>query len=567
VIINIIYDSSVSSAPAGFTAAVTDAVQFYEHAFTDPITITIDVGWNEINGTPITGNSAGRSQWLGIGTSYSQLRGAFLSDQRSADDATAYSTFPATDPTNGGTFVVSNDQARALGLTPSSANPDAWIGISDLGGTHTFTFDPNNRTVTGEIDAIGLIEHEISECLGRGESLGQYFGTNVYTLMDLFRYGSAGVRDLVPGPGYFSIDGSHLLTQFNDPTQGGDAGDWASGIHDSYSLGGNLGQMTPVTPTDLRLMDVLGYNRAPATTDDFNGDAVSDILFVNSTSGDIGFYGMQGSLTGWRDVAGYSTAYSVVGTGDFDGDFTSDILFRNSVTGDIGFYALSNGGTIGDSAAGTLVGWHDIGGSSTAYTVVGTGDFFGNGTSDILFRNNITGDVGFYAITNGANTGWHDIGGSSTAYSAIGIGDFLGNGTDDLLFRNNTTGDVGFYQISNGTLQGWHDLGGSSTAYTVVGIGDFLGSGTDDILFRNTSSGDVGFYQISNGSVQGWQDIGGSSTAYSVVAVGDYYGNGTSDILFRNNATGDTGYYAIANGALTGWHGIGSSSPAYQVVS
>jgi len=26
----------------------------------------------------------------------------------------------------------------------------------------------------------------------------------------------------------------------------------------------------------------------------------------------------------------------------------------------------------------------------------------------------------------------------------VGLGDYLGNGTEDILFRNNTTGDVGY---------------------------------------------------------------------------------------------------------------------------
>jgi hypothetical protein len=41
------------------------------------------------------------------------------------------------------------------------------------------------------------------------------------------------------------------------------------------------------------------------------------------------------------------------------------------------------------------------------------------GRSDILFRNITTGDTGFYAISNGANTGWHDVGASSTAYHVV----------------------------------------------------------------------------------------------------------------------------------------------------
>jgi hypothetical protein len=106
--------------------------------------------------------------------------------------------------------------------------------------------------------------------------------------------------------------------------------------------------------------------------------------------------------------------------------------------------------------------------------VVGVGDFNGDDLSDILYRNNTTGDTGFYAIVNGVNTGWHDVGASSTAYSVVGVGDFLNDNHSDILYRNNSTGDIGFYAIVNGSNTGWHDIGASSTAYVVVGIGDYL---------------------------------------------------------------------------------------------
>jgi hypothetical protein len=82
----------------------------------------------------------------------------------------------------------------------------------------------------------------------------------------------------------------------------------------------------------------------------------------------------------------------------------------NNATGDLGFYAINNG---------TFGGWQDIAGSSTAYSVVAVGDYLGNGTDDVLFRNNATGDTGFYQISNGSFAGWHDIGGSSTAYTIV----------------------------------------------------------------------------------------------------------------------------------------------------
>ena len=51
---------------------------------------------------------------------------------------------------------------------------------------------------------------------------------------------------------------------------------------------------------------------------------------------------------------------------------------------------------------------------------MGTGDCLGTGNADVMFRNNSTGDTGFYAISNGVNAGWHDIGASSTAYHVLG---------------------------------------------------------------------------------------------------------------------------------------------------
>ena len=73
-------------------------------------------------------------------------------------------------------------------------------------------------------------------------------------------------------------------------------------------------------------------------------------------------------------------------------------------------------------------------------------DFNGDRTSDILFRNDTTGDTGFYAIQNGASAGWNVVADSSTDYSVAGVGDFNGDGVSDILLRSSVSGDTGFYQ-------------------------------------------------------------------------------------------------------------------------
>ncbi len=59
--INIIYDPSVINAPAGFTTAITDAVTYLD--FTNPISITIDVGYGEVDSFQLGSDALGESYY------------------------------------------------------------------------------------------------------------------------------------------------------------------------------------------------------------------------------------------------------------------------------------------------------------------------------------------------------------------------------------------------------------------------------------------------------------------------------------------------------------------------
>jgi hypothetical protein len=56
-------------------------------------------------------------------------------------------------------------------------------------------------------------------------------------------------------------------------------------------------------------------------------------------------------------------------------------------------------------------------------------------------------------ISNGAFNGWSHVGGSDTTYAVVAVGDYFGNGTDDILFRNNSTGDTWFGSASMAALR------------------------------------------------------------------------------------------------------------------
>jgi hypothetical protein len=248
------------------------------------------------------------------------------------------------------------------------------------------------------------------------------------------------------------------------------------------------------------------------------------------------------TLTNVEKLAFNDVTVTVKPVHDFNSDSFSEILFRNNSSGDTGYTDIHNNV------------FHSLGGSPVAWSVVGSGDYNGDSFSDILFRNNSTGDTGYTDIHNNV---FHSLGGSPAAYSVVGSGDYNGDGFSDILFRNNSTGDTGYTDVHNNVF---NSLGGSPAAYSVVGSGDYNGDGFSDILFRNNATGDTGYTDLHNNV---FHSLGGSPVAYGVVGSGDYNGDGFSDILFRNNSTGDTGYTDIHNNVF---HSLGGSPASYSVV-
>ncbi|HVB15548.1 MAG TPA: NF038122 family metalloprotease [Stellaceae bacterium] len=279
-IINVSYDSSVTSLGAGtsttpstaqFETAFAAAVQYFTSTFNSSLTLSINAGWGEmtLGGVSNAVTSLGQSDFWIISSNYSSIRTALQAlPNQSADQQQAYGTLPTTDPTTGGNWILSQSQAKLLNLwTNNATTDDGGVGFSS---SNSYTFDPNNRAVSGEFDFIGVAEHEISEVLGRVSAAGTTYGqtNNAYYPMDLYRYQAPGSRQLGTGnPSYFSIDsGTTDLMNWNNPSlAGGDLGDWAATnpyTADAYNNQSQLGTKNDPTAVDTQLMNVLGYHTA-----------------------------------------------------------------------------------------------------------------------------------------------------------------------------------------------------------------------------------------------------------------------------------------------------------------
>jgi len=263
------WDSSVASAPPGFVTDVEQVADFYARAL-QPISsgpITIDVGYGEINGTHIGGSALGESETNLQQVSYYQLTQAYLAyDHVAGTDLSE--NFPTTQPT--GKFYISDAEAQALHIITTTPTVDGYVGFSSK--SNIFDYSTSGTVPSSQYDFVGTVAHEISEVLGR-----IFLGNNQISAYDFFHYSSGTngtpVHDFAAnGGGYFSTNGGNTdLANFNT-AHGGDGADWGAGgtsisggsAFDSFNAFGTRGQFSPVTQTDLTVLQALGFQLSKA---------------------------------------------------------------------------------------------------------------------------------------------------------------------------------------------------------------------------------------------------------------------------------------------------------------
>jgi hypothetical protein len=265
-ILNITYGADVANAPPGFKTAVAAVQQLFEASFTDPVTVNIQVDFGNL-GHGLLGQSS-----YGLNTySFSQITAAVRANSKSGDDVNAIASLPTTDPIPGTHhYVMTPAEAKALGLLGATTTLD---GTATFSSTAAFDYDRSDGITAGHYDFQGSVAHEFSEIMGRElNAIGNEVQTgeaNGYYLYDLFKFTGSGAHSFVgTAQGYFSLDnGTTNLNDFNnDPDD--DFGDWAeSAGDDSFLAFSGTGVVNAVTATDLRVMDVLGWDLASVVVD------------------------------------------------------------------------------------------------------------------------------------------------------------------------------------------------------------------------------------------------------------------------------------------------------------
>ncbi|HVG24671.1 MAG TPA: M36 family metallopeptidase [Thermoanaerobaculia bacterium] len=212
---------------------------------------------------------------------------------------------------------------------------------------------------------------------------------------------------------------------------------------------------------------------------------------------------------------------------------TNDIIWRNESSGDTKVFKMN--GTAFDSSIDLL----QFGGN---WRYAGAADFNADGSADVLYRNAVDGSLVVWYMNGASLLGTASV--ISTPdlnWKLVAVGDVTGDGYPDLVWRHATTFTNAVWVMRDNVRLSIYTLPAiSDSNWQVKGLGDFNRDGQLDMVWRHSGTGTVAVWFLAVGGMTR-TSIGTISPTvgapWELVGVSDMNADGDADLIWQASTT------------------------------
>src|SRR5579884_1146460 len=236
---------------------------------------------------------------------------------------------------------------------------------------------------------------------------------------------------------------------------------------------------------------------------DFDGDGNADLLWRNS-AGDLALWLMNGlAVSSNNSLGNVPPSWTVSGTGDLNREGDGDILWRDGNSGTVAAW-LMNGATVS-----SVINYGVV---PPAWSIVG------DDTKGDIFWRDTSGNVAAWQVNGAQVVQSASLGLVAPNWTIAGTGDFNGDGATDILWRDTNTGAVAIWFLNNSfAVQSVASFASPGGTWQIAQTGDYNGDGMSDILWKD-AGGNTAAWFMNGASVASVASYGSVGSTWQVQA-------------------------------------------------